>query len=440
MIGKEVREIAELIGSKTVLGNRISGFAVDSRKVVPQGLFFAMKGEKVDGHDFLEEARDKGAIAAVVSKGFERKVEGLELIVVQDVLESLKKLARVKAAEENTRCIAITGSVGKTTTKEFLVTLLEGSFVLGKTPGNENSQVGLPLSILHEKKSDLFIAEMGMSQKGEIASLVSILPPEIAIVTQIALSHSLYFPGGLEEVAEAKAEIFSESATRKAFLHTQVSRFRPFKERLSSSFLYGEGGDAFIVPVKEGTYKIFLRGEETGEFSLPFTATHLVDNFLGAALAAKDLGMSWDEIFARAKLLKPYKMRFERVEKEGTVYINDSYNANPTSMKAALKNIPSPKPGGRVIAALGHMGELGHFSEDSHREVGRVASLHADLLYCIGEHTDLMADEFVSSGKKAFRFSCFEEFKTALREGVRQEDVVLIKASNSLKLWRVLED
>lgn len=407
-------------------------------------MFFALKGEKVDGHDFLEEARDKGAICAVVNKAGISKIEGLDLIYVEDVLLSLQELARLKMLEQKTRCIGITGSVGKTTTKEFLATLLEGSFNVEKTPGNENSQTGVPLSILHtEGDPEFFIAEMGMSQKGEIASLVSIIPPEIAIVTQVSLAHALYFPKGLEEVAEAKAEILSHPLTKKGFIHTQVSPFTAFCKRQNPLMVfYGKEEDGVDIGVlaSGNGYKIRTESGLTREFTLPFTAKHLVDNFLGAALVAKELGVSWEEIFIRAEKLKPYRMRFERIEKEGVVYINDSYNANPASMKAALENIPRPGFGGKVIAALGHMGELGHFSKQAHKEVGEIASLYADVLFCIGEDTQYMAESFIKSGKRALQFSCFQEFKDALKKQIDQKDVVLIKASNSLKLWRVLDE
>lgn len=439
MLDKTVEEIASLLGKNIDSRKVVKGFAVDSRKVGPGFLFFALKGEKVDGHSFLEEIRDKGAVCAVIDKNYEGEVEGLDLIFVEDVLYSLKFLAGKKALDQKIRCIGITGSVGKTTTKEFLSTLLEGSFKLGKTPGNENSQVGVPLSILHEKEDvELFIAEMGMSRKGEIASLVAMMPPEIALVTQVALAHALYFPGGVEEVAEAKAEILSKF-TKKAFLHAQTKPFSAFHKSSLPLTFYGKDTDSKVIQTEDG-YRIQIGKELSSPFTLPFTATHLIDNFLGAVLVARELGVSFEEILSRVSNLKPYKMRFERVEKDDVIYINDSYNASPASMKAALENIPKPLVGGKVIAALGHMGELGSFSKRSHEEVGRIAALHADVLLCVGDDTDHMAESFAKSGKVALRYGSFEEFKKALKELISPKDVVLIKASNSLRLWRVLEE
>jgi UDP-N-acetylmuramoyl-tripeptide--D-alanyl-D-alanine ligase len=442
VIGSSVKQIAEILGRSCCSEQEVTGFAVDSRKILPGFLFFALKGEKVDGHNFLEQVKKLGAIGAVVSSKYSGDTYGLEVIRVDDVLEALHKMGAIHAKKLGMKCIAVTGSVGKTTTKEFLYTLLKGSFSVGKTPGNENSQVSLPLHILSIKEPlELFIAEMGMSQKGEITELTSIIPPDLAVVTQVALAHAIYFPGGIEEVAEAKAEILSHPKTKKAFLHTQVYEKKAFAEKSGIEIVsYGGKEGVASIHSEEGKWRICNLGEYTPSFTLPFTARHLVDNFLGAALVAKELGMSWDKILSQAQNLTPYQKRFEIIEKKGVVFVNDSYNANPTSMRAALENLPAPSKNGKVIAALGTMGELGNFSEASHREIGKVAALHTDLLLCFGLDTAYMAEEYNKLGKKAEVFDDFVFFKQAVLAEAKPGDVVLIKASNSLKLWNILEE
>jgi len=440
MIGKSVAEIASVLGQRSLMDVPVLHFAVDSRKVESGSMFFALRGEKVDGHDFLQEAKRLGAICAIVESTYVGDSYGLELIHVENPLEALQLLARVQA--EGIRCIGITGSVGKTTTKEFLYTLLKDRFRVGKTPGNANSQTSIPLHLLcSDTECDLFIAEMGMSQKGEIASLVSIIPPQMAIVTQVALSHAVNFPGGIEEIAEAKAEILSHPATKKAFLHADVAARSAFQGKKDLSIVaYGDvAAGSFIQKVESG-WVIFYEGKYTCSFTLPFEAKHLVHNFLGAALVAYELGMQWEEIFKAAQNLTSYQKRFEIIEKGGITFVNDSYNANPTSVRAALENMPQPKEGGQVIAALGTMGELGVFSEAAHREVGKVAALHADVLLCFGADTHYMAEEFSCFGKKVEQFSSFSLFKEAVLQTAKPGDVVLIKASNSLALWKILED
>ncbi len=444
MIGKSVAELACLLGGNSVSALPISGFAVDSRKVAPGSIFFALKGDKLDGHDFLSEVALQGAVAAVVSQEYQGEVDGLELIKVEDVLASLHKLAALQVKIKKMRCVAVTGSVGKTTTKEFIATILEGAFSVGKTPGNANSQVGLPLSLLNMTDApDIFVAELGMSQKGEIAALLPIICPEIVVVTKVALAHALYFPGGLEEVAEAKAEILGHPDTKKIFLNEQVASFAAFKQKQEvMPIFYGWGeekeGKQVSLLAKENSFVIKTEEGSSREFTLPFSASHLGENFLAAALVAKEFGMDLESIIENAKKLTPYKMRFEKMEKQGVFYINDSYNANPASMKAALENLPKPHLGGKVIAVLGEMKELGIFTEKAHREMGEVASLHANMLFCLGEQCVYMLEEFRKSGKTGFHYFSLDALQEDLKKYVNQGDVVLIKGSNSLKMWQLL--
>ena len=421
----------------------VRGFAIDSRLVSPGFVFFALKGETVDGHDFLREVASKGVICAVVSLSCTQDIPGLYFIKVKDPLQSLHKLAKWRMSQKKLRCIAVTGSVGKTTTKEFVATLLEGAFEVRKTPGNANSQVGLPLSILNlESGGDVFVAEMGMSSPLEITSLLEVAPPEFVIVTKIALAHALYFPGGIEEIAKAKAEILQHSHTKKAFINVQARQFQAFQEKRNvEQVFYGLEADPFtqkediLLRKKDG----FFSFQGVRDFTLPFTAGHFSENFLVAALVARELGMDWELIFQQAMKLIPYKMRFEKIEKEGVTYINDAYNANPESVKAALQNLPMPAQGKKTVAVLGEMRELGSFSQKAHREIGQMASKHADLLLCLAGDASYMAEEFSFSGKKAQFFHSLKDLQEALKYQVEEGDVVLVKASKSLKMWEVLE-
>ena len=444
-----LKQILQVLGINSLVECPILGFEVDSRNIGPGFVFFALKGECSDGHDFLKEVFAKGAICAIVSEEYKGEVEGLLLVRVKDVVHCLQKLAAWKMARKKMPCIAVTGSVGKTTTKEFIATLLEGKFSVQKTPGNANSQVGLPLSILNAGEGgDVFVVEMGMNHPGEITTLLEIAPPDIAVVTKIALAHSLYFPGGLEEIALAKSEILKHPNTKKAILNAQVRQFEAFQQKRDFNFIfYGVASDPllrvgdFILSQVGDEFIIQKEGEVLTEpFSLPFRASHLLENFLAAVIVARELGMDLELILKRAKLLTPYKMRFETVEKNGIVYINDAYNANEESMKAALRNLPTPQVGGKVIAVLGEMRELGSFSEAAHREIGREAAQRVDLLLCLEGDCVYMAEEFSQSGKPVYGFSDLEKLKKVLSFQAKKGDVVLVKASKSLKMWTVLED
>ncbi|MBX9924032.1 MAG: UDP-N-acetylmuramoyl-tripeptide--D-alanyl-D-alanine ligase [Rhabdochlamydiaceae bacterium] len=444
-----LKQMAYVLGGDPLPDLPIEGFAVDSRLVLPGSVFFALKGAHSDGHCFLEEVKRKGAICAVVSKEFSQEIPGLLLLKVEDVLASLHKLATWKMSQKKTRCIAVTGSVGKTTTKEFISTLLEGAFTVQKTPGSANSQIGFPLSILNATgEGEFFVTEMGMSEKGNIANLIKIAPPEFVVMTKVALAHSLFFPGGLEEIAEAKAEILSHSHTRKAFIHMQARQFPAFQQQeYFEKVFYGLSSDEFVqsgdVLLQQAIGCFYVEKERdrlTKNFALPFTARHLSENFLVAALVAREVGMSWEQIFVQAQLLAPYKMRFEAVPKDGVLYINDAYNANPESMKAALQNLPAPQKGGKVIAVLGEMRELGAFSQAAHQEIGKIAASHADLLLCLVGDAVHMGTEFSKSGKPSQFFLTLKELQKELLLQVKPGDVVLVKASKSLKMWEVLEE
>ncbi|MES2122854.1 MAG: UDP-N-acetylmuramoyl-tripeptide--D-alanyl-D-alanine ligase [Chlamydiota bacterium] len=427
-----------------IRSEKIRRFQHDSRQVREGDLFFALSGEKVDGHHFLEEVAQKGAIAAVVSKEYRGPHFGLCCFAVSDIVKSLQNLARIVHEKSSTRVVAVTGSVGKTTTKEFISTLLQTSFRVAKTPGNANSQVGVPLSILNaEGNAEVFVMEMGMSQPHEIERLVQIAPPEIAVITKIALSHAEFFPDGFEGIAAAKAEILSSPHTQLAIVNRQVMQFEATARASTEKVSYCldedlQEGD-YALKSEGNLFYVVEQGVESPRFSLPFAATHLCENFLGAVAVARRLGMQWPEIIAQAQKLKSYQKRFEVIEKNGITFINDSYNANPTSMRAALMNMPRPGLAGKSIAVLGSMKELGSFATQSHLEVGQLALKRVDYLICLGEECLPMVDLFRSEGRPVDFYLEIADVKQRLLQLAKEGDVVLLKGSNSKQLWRVLE-
>ncbi len=417
-------------------------FQYDSRAVGPGDLFFAIKGAKVDGHAFLEDVRDRGACAAVVSSEFQGKIEGLPLIVVGDVLASLQLLAQISFTQNPCKVIAITGSVGKTTTKEFIATLLEGRFRLSKTPGSVNSQVGLPTFLLNcAGTEELLVLEMGMNHAQEIKRLITMAPPDIAVVTRIALAHSAFFPEGIEGIAAAKAEIFSHPKTLLGILSTQAFQFPVFEQtgnfRKVTYGLEGEQGE-YVLCRGQKEAEIFHLGTSLGTLKSPFKAVHMQENFLAACVVALELGLSLEEIREKAPLLKTCKNRFEIVEKEGITFLNDSYNANPTSMKAALLNLPEPGIDGKVIAVIGEMRELGNFSAKSHLEIGELALQKVSHLLCLGNDCQPMIELFSAANRPAELLVSLKEMEKRLFEVAKPGDVVLLKGSNSHQLWKLL--
>ena len=389
-----------------VISEQYNHYAVDSRLVEPGSLFFALPGERVDGHAFLESS---GAKAAVVSLDYTGPDFGMKLYPVRDVLETLQDMAKKKQARMKCKVIGITGSVGKTTTRNILVTLLKEKYRVATAPKNYNSQIGVPLTILNHVTEDdeILVLEMAMTKKGQIRKLTEIAPLDIALITWIAHAHSENFES-LEGIALAKAEIL-------------------------------EGAKIGFVP-KESPCAELLKGREyfvTSDMpKLPIPGLHNQHNLAGAIAVAKELGLTDEEVEKGVAKIEPVDRRQEHVEKNGILFVNDSYNACAASVIAALKGLPEGK---RKIAVLGTMPELGKFSEQCHLEVAEYASKSVDHLLCLGEPTKLMHELWQEMGKDSFWFSKREQLEAALKKMVKPKDVVLLKGGSFLQLWKVLE-
>jgi len=433
-------EIARHLGVVCDEGPGVAGFQIDSRLVGPGELFFALKGERVDGEMFLAEVKGRGGVGAVVPKGYAGPDFGLALIRVEDVQESLRELARVSLQKWPVKVVGITGSVGKTTTKEFAAVLLGGKFRVGKNLASYNSQLTFPLTLLNRSgEEEVMVLEMGMSQAGEIRKLVEIAPPDVAVVTKVALAHGAFFPGGVEEIARAKGEIFSHPQTKVAIFDHSFGRFvEGFVGTRVSFSLEDRGADYFLAP-HEGQFTIDERGVRACQWDVPFQQNHILHDFLAAVALCRQMGMVWEEIERQVEGLQLPKMRFEQFERRGIAFVNDAYNASPESMRAALSNLPVPKEGGKRIAVLGVMKELGPFSEAAHREVGHFAQKYVDHLLVLGKEAMPLCEAFVEVKKPG---ECFEDHASVARrleELMSAGDVVLVKGSRSMKMETILD-
>lgn len=438
-----IQEIACHLGVFCESDLQVAGYQIDSRRIGPGELFFALKGERSDGHSFLREVKEQGGIGAVVSKDYEGADFGLILLPVEDVVASLQDLAKADAAKCEAQVIAITGSMGKTTTKEFIATLLEGKFRVGKTEGSYNTKLTFPLTILNRKgDEEVLVLEMGMTEPGDLPRLLDIAAPDLAVLTNVALAHVAQFPGGISEIAKRKAEIFSHPRTKKAVFFHNLYQYPEAiasisQEKISFS-LEDRSADYFLSP-SDGKYFLDERGVRAYQFDLPFKQPHILHNFLAAVSVARQMKMGWDEINQQVGKLQLPKMRFEQFEIEGILFINDAYNANPDSMRAALSQLPEPKEGGKKIAVLGIMVELGEFSDACHKEVGRLAHKHADHLLAFGKEAALYCEMFDEVKKPAEHFSSHEDLAKRLKELMCPGDVVLVKGSRRMQLEKLFD-
>lgn len=444
MKNTKLTQIAKALGAFSENGTQVAGYQIDSRFISPGDLFFALKGEKVDGHRFLAEAKQRGAAGAVVEKRYSGADFGLPLFFVDDVLRSLQELAKSDLEESGARIVGITGSVGKTTTKDFIAEFLKAKYRVAKTPGNYNTKLTLPLSILNrEGGEEVLVLEMGMSEPGDIGNLLKIASPEVAVLTKIALAHAANFPGGLNEIAKGKAEIFSSPKLRSAVYDQGFTNFPeaiaaiPVEKRVSFS-LENRVADYFLFSA-DGKETLDERGVRAYQFTLPFKERHVLHNFLAAVSAARQMKLEWDEINGRIPFLKLPKMRFECFETQGITYINDAYNANPESMRAALESLPQPKEGGKRIGVLGAMKPLGSFSDEAHCEVGRLAQKAIDHLLVYGEEAFPLFESFQEVKKPAEFFTDLKSLAGRLAALMSPGDVVLVKGSRVMQMEKIFE-
>lgn len=440
-----LQDVAQLIGTACERSAECSGVSVDSRLHQPENLFFALPGNKTDGLHYLQEIAAKGAAGAVVKNTYQGPSYGLTLLYVSDPLEALQTLGKKILRRSKSRVVSVTGSLGKTSTKDFMTTILQEKFRVSSSPGNSNSQVGLPLAILNhtDGQEDILVLEMGMTHPNQIIKLIDIAPPECAVITSVAYVHACNF-NSLEEIAFSKAEILQHPETKIGILNRDIINYAVIAkignyQKVSFSFDnlladYTAQHDA------SGKLEIKFQGQVHKLGRFPISGKHQQTNFLSVVACARYFGMDWDQIASGMSKLKLPALRGQAVEKDGILFINDSYNAAELSVKAALENLPAPKPGGRKVAALSDMLELGQQSERCHRAVGEYALNCVDLMFCYGTECRHILDCWQKANRPVQWFPQRQEMIQAMRNFLRPGDVVLIKGSRGTQILKLLDE
>jgi UDP-N-acetylmuramoyl-tripeptide--D-alanyl-D-alanine ligase len=438
-----------------------TGYSIDSRTIRPGELFFAVKGENLDGHDFVDHALGKGAIAAVVSQehfssanarvGAARQARptqaGSCLLVVDDTLLALQTLATAVRRIWGRSLVGVTGSTGKTTTKEAIAHVLATRYRVHKSEGNFNNHFGLPLMLLKlEPEHDIAVVELGMSHAGEIAALGKIAQPEIGVVTNVAPVHLEFFDS-VAGIARAKYELIeSLPPTGTAVLNADdeyVSQFgREFHGKV---FTYGLAALANVRAEniesrgQDGSIFEVVVGNSREVVTLPLLGEHNVYNSLAAIAVGLESGLSLAEAASALASLEPADKRGQVVQLGNITVINDCYNCNPTALRAmtdALANMPAKR---RIVVA-GAMLELGPTGEELHRECGRyIAAKKIDFLLGVRDAAQQMVEAAKQAGMRAEFVNTPEEAGEWLARETRDGDVVLMKASRGVKLERALE-
>ena len=422
-------------------GQAVSGWSIDSRTIAPGDLFFALHGPQFDGHDYAEAALAKGAVGAVVDRDL--RLPGQ--LVVADTLAALQKLAAWARCRWGGRVVAVTGSAGKTTTKDVIANLLAVEMVVGKTIGNLNNHFGLPLSILRlPDESRAAVVEMGMNHAGEIRALARIARPDIGVVTNVGYAHVEAF-GSIEGVARAKRELIEELPPEgTAVLNADdrlVAQFGSLHGGRIVTFGLGENADVRAENVEFGSDGVRFRCRGA-EFESPLVGRHGLLNVLAGLAVADVFGVAPERLRDAVRSLSPGKMRGERLEHNGVTIWNDSYNSNPEAARAML-DVLRETPARRRIAVLGEMLELGQSTEPLHREVGKYAAMEGiDVLIGIRGAARFMVEEAVTAGLSDDAAFFFEDPVTAgdfLRGMLRTGDAVLFKGSRGVKVERALD-
>jgi UDP-N-acetylmuramoyl-tripeptide--D-alanyl-D-alanine ligase len=424
------------------------GYSIDSRTVGPGELFFAVKGERLDGHDFVGAALDRGAVATVVRKDQLHRFPGnMKSLPVDDTLIALQTLATAVRKLWGKPLIGVTGSAGKTTTKEAIAHVLASKFRVLKSEGNFNNHFGLPLMLLKlEPEHDLAVIEMGMSHAGEIRALAKIAHPEIGVVTNVAPVHLEFFDS-LAGIARAKYELIeSLPSNGTAVLNADdeyVSHFgRDYKGRVIKY------GTTFAADVS--AENVQSKGAEGSEFDvvvagtrhythLPLVGEHNVLNALAAVAVSIACGIKASDAIAALATLKPADKRGQVLQLGNITVINDCYNSNPKALKAMVDALCAMKAARRIVVA-GEMLELGPAAEALHRESGsHMGEKKIDVLIGVRGLAHALVDGAQQAGMRAEFVATPEEAGEWLARETRDGDVVLLKASRGVKLERALE-
>jgi UDP-N-acetylmuramoyl-tripeptide--D-alanyl-D-alanine ligase len=455
-----IEEVLRATGGKLLQGKEnafFQGISTDSRTVAGGELFIALKGARFDGHHYAAEALKKkaGGVLIEEDKAGDIRWNGYRsraVIAVKDTLFALGDIARNWRRKYGTPMVALTGSNGKTTTKEMIAACLSSTFPVVKTKGNLNNLIGVPLTLLTlTEKERVVVLEMGMNVPGEIRRLTEISEPDVGLITNIQTVH-LEGMGSLERLKEEKGELFRRMREDGTIL---VNQDDPRVVDLASrypgqkiTFGIEHPADVMAKEVQlhgaEGTSFTLILEEEAMEVHLQLLGKQFVPNALSAIAVACLFGVEVSRAKEALENFQPFPMRMEVAPlKGGEILINDAYNANPSSMELALETLVEAKGKGRAIAVLGDMLELGDFSEEAHQRIGqKMSELSIDFLLAMGEKAPVVIESAIRHGfprGKARIVENHSEAVSLLRQMIQKGDWILIKGSRGMAMEKIAE-
>ncbi|TFB08876.1 UDP-N-acetylmuramoyl-tripeptide--D-alanyl-D-alanine ligase [Candidatus Atribacteria bacterium MT.SAG.1] len=465
MENRKIRELIKAVSGKIIQGDQdysINRISIDSRTLIPGDLFFAIIGPSFDGHDFIIEAFNKGAVGAVICKSVSSLLQSEEIdknkviVEVKDTLSALQDWSKHYRDKFKTFNICVTGSNGKTTTKEIIAHILSQEVSLLKTSGNYNNEIGIPLTLLQLNKSHkILVVEMGMRGLGEIKTLANFIPPDLAVITNIGEAH-IGLLGSKDNIFKAKSELLqSLDKDGIAIINRDDPYFFKMWEIVKYKKIYTFGienksdivaRNIRMVSDKGMRFTLEMKNDKSREIYFPLLGRYNIYNALAAVAVAFALGIELDLIERRLSSFKPLDMHMQLSNfYNGIKILNDSYNASPISVKSALETLAEAAQNNRKIAILGDMLELGEKSDFYHKEIGKeVVKLSIDILITVGEGGKIIAQSSKDEGmakEQVFSFKKNEKKNLAkkLLNLIKPGNFVLLKGSREMKMEDILE-
>jgi UDP-N-acetylmuramoyl-tripeptide--D-alanyl-D-alanine ligase len=439
-----------LMGGATLLSGNPATAALrvskDTRTIVPGDLYVALKGPNFDGGQFVAEAAAKGAVGALCDGDAPPGLpDHFGILSTPDVLSSLTLMAASWRKQLDLRSVVVTGSSGKTSTKDFTASVLGSSFSVTATEGNLNNHIGLPLSILEAMPEDkVAVWEIGMNHRGEIAPLAGLADPDIGIITGIGTAHIEHL-GSREAIASEKGDLLEKIRPDGWAILPADSDFLEFLRRRTSARVIEAGihrGDlrATSITTVPGGSRFVIEGDfGHADAFLPVPGRHMVGNAMLAVASGIACGIPLGECAAALASVAPAKGRLTPIPVRGLTLLDDTYNANPDSMTAALEAVASFPCQGRRIAVLGRMGELGNHAAEAYERVGRVSAGYLDMLLCVGTEAAAMAESAARHGlENTLVLTDNQAAAKTLSSLAREGDVILLKGSRSARMEEVI--
>ena len=458
----KIKDILKCTNGKLIIGDtekECKNYSKDTRTIKKGDTYIGIKGEKFDGSSFWKDALNNGAETVIINnikldEIEEYKKQNKNIIQVEDTIKAIGEMAsykiKIQKGKYNLKVVGVTGSVGKTSTKDIIANVLSNKYKVLKPEGNNNNHIGLPLTILRLQDEEIAVIEMGMNHLGEISYLTKIAKPDIAVITNIGTSH-IGNLGSRENILKAKLEILEGMDKKKIVINNDNDLLNKwYLENKNNIEIHTFGikneseFNAKNIKLKENSSEFICENKnEKINIEVPVGGEHFILNALCGLTVGKLLNLNNEEI---KNGIKDFKLTAKRMEinhlKNNITIINDSYNASYESMKASISNLKNMN-GERKIAVLGDMFELGDFSEKLHKEVGtEIYKNKIDKLYLIGNYSKFIGEEAEKEGYKKeniFYFENKDELFNNLKNNLKSGDVILIKASNGMKLFEIAE-